>query len=130
LAVAAQGDFDVIKAAEIPATYLRRFMLRGVGTSMGVMRVSPELRAAIRFVRINLNEALDAAAGQFDLVFCCNALIYFSRDGRADVVRRLTRKLAPEGRLFVGHAESLHEHHAIVRAVAPTVYAHTTDSNS
>jgi chemotaxis protein methyltransferase CheR len=128
LTVAAQGDFDVIKASEIPTPYLRRFMLRGVGARIGVMRVVPELRAPIRFLRINLNEALDDAAGQFDLVFCCNALIYFSRDGRAEVVRRLTRKLAPDGRLFVGHAESLHEHHAIVRAVAPTVYAHATDS--
>jgi chemotaxis methyl-accepting protein methylase len=43
------------------------------------------------------------------------------------VVERLARKLAPDGRLFVGHAESLHEHRSILRSVAPTVYAHATN---
>ena len=91
------------------------------------MRVATELRAPIRFTRINLNETLGGAEGQFDLVFCSNALIYFSRSGRAKVVERLVRKLAPGGRLFVGHAESLHEHRAILRSVAPTVYAQAND---
>jgi chemotaxis protein methyltransferase CheR len=127
LCAAALGEYDVSRAAEIPAAYLKRFMLRGVGAHTGVMRASSALRAPIRFLRINLNEALDGAAGQFDLIFCSNALIYFSRDGRAGVVERLARKLAPDGRLFVGHAESLHEHRSILRSVAPTVYAHATN---
>jgi len=105
-------------------------MRRGVGAKSGRMRVSSDLRAAVRFRRVNLNESLDEVPGTFDLVFCCNALIYFSRVGRADVVRRLVRKLAPGGRLFVGHAESLHEHRDILRAVAPTVYALATDTDS
>jgi chemotaxis protein methyltransferase CheR len=130
LAIAVEGAYDLAKADEIPPVYLRRFMMRGVGSRSGVMRASPTLRAPIRFRRINLNESLDEAAGQFDLVFCCNALIYFSRDGRARVVDRLTRKLAAAGRLFVGHAESLHEHGALVRSVAPTVYAHANQSDS
>jgi chemotaxis protein methyltransferase CheR len=130
LAVAAEGAYELAKSVEIPSRYLLRFMMRGVGSRAGTMRASPALRSAVRFRRINLNEAFDDAPGQFDLVFCCNALIYFSRDGRADVVRRLTGKLAPGGHLFVGHAESLHEHRALVRSVAPTVYAHNTHSNS
>ena len=130
LAIAAEGAYDLAKSVEIPPAYLRRFMLRGVGSRSGEMRASPALRAPIRFLRINLNEALDGAVGQFDLVFCCNALIYFSREGRARVVRQLTQKLAPDGRLFVGHAESLHEHGALVRSVAPTVYAHANNSDS
>ena len=127
LHVAARGEYDAGRASDIPAAYLRRFMLRGVGEHVGRMRAAPELRAPIRFTRINLNESLEDAAGQFDLVFCSNALIYFSRSGRAKVVERLARKLARGGRLFVGHAESLHDHRASLRAVAPTVYALATD---
>ena len=127
LAVAEHGEYDAARASEIPKPYLRRFMRRGVGEHEGRMRVTAELRAPIRFTRINLNESLDGAAGQFDLVFCSNALIYFSRSGRAKVVERLARKLAPGGRLFVGHAESLHDHRDTLRSVAPTVYAHATE---
>ena len=127
LRVAERGEYEVGRASEIPTPYLRRFMLRGVGEHEGSMRVTPRLRAPIRFTRINLNETLEDAVGSFDLVFCSNALIYFSRPGRAKVVERLARKLAPGGCLFVGHAESLHEHRAILRAVGPTVYAPVTD---
>ena len=127
LQVAELGEYDASRASEIPAPYLRRFMLRGVGEHEGRMRVTPELRAPIRFTRINLNESLDGAAGRFDLVFCSNALIYFSREGRASVVERLAEKLSPGGRLFVGHAESLHDHRSTLRSVAPTVYAHAYD---
>ena len=115
LRIAELGEYDAARAGEIPAPYLRRFMRRGVGARDGLMRVTPELRAPIRFTRINLNETLQEAVGQFDLVFCSNALIYFSRAGRATVVELLAGKLAPGGRLFVGHAECLHEHRAILR---------------
>jgi chemotaxis protein methyltransferase CheR len=129
LGVAERGEYDAGRSGEIPEPHLRRFMRRGVGAKSGRMRASPELRDAVRFLRINLNESLDEAHGTYDLFFCCNALIYFSRAGRVEVVRRLVRKLAPGGRLFVGHAESLHEHRDILRAVAPTVYALATDTN-
>jgi chemotaxis protein methyltransferase CheR len=130
LCAAALGEYDVSKAGEIPPSYLKRFMLRGVGANEGVMRASSALRAPIRFLRINLNEPLDEATGLFDLIFCSNALIYFSRGGRSGVVERLVQKLSPDGRLFVGHAESLHEHRTLLRSVAPTVYAHASDFNA
>ena len=130
LAIAEAGEYDIARSTEIPGEYLRRFMLRGVGASEGRMRVCSGIRAMVRFRRINLNDSLDDAAGLFDLVFCSNALIYFSRAGRAKAVARLARKLAPGGRLFVGHAESLHEHRDLLCAVAPTVYASATDTTN
>ena len=130
LEAAARGEYDVAKAAEIPSPYLKRFMRRGVGAQSGRMRTSRELRAAVRFSRVNLNEPLREPGGRFDLVFCSNALIYFSPGGRTAVVERLTGKLDLHGHLFVGHAESLHEHRGLLRSVAPTVYAHTNAFNA
>ncbi len=122
LAAAARGEYDVEKAGEITAPYLRRFMLRGIGARSGFMSVGTELRRAMRFLRANLHESHYPVPGAFDLVFCSNALIYFSRAGQAAVVERLTERLVPDGHLFVGHAESLHAHRAYLRPVAPTVY--------
>ena len=128
LDVAACGEYDLAKSDDIPPAYLRRFMLRGIGTRAGTMSVSDTVRQKIRFLRLNLNDAEYAVPGAFDLVFCSNALIYFSRAGQAAVVDRLTSRLTPDGRLFVGHAESLHDHRSLLRSVAPTVYARATSA--
>lgn len=129
LEVAACGEYDLAKSDDIPPTYLRRFMLRGIGARSGTMSVSDTVRQKIRFLRLNLNDAEYAVPGAFDLVFCSNALIYFSRAGQTAVVDRLTSRLTPDGRLFVGHAESLHDHRSLLRSVAPTVYARATSAS-
>lgn len=122
LDIATSGRYDIARASDIPNEYLRRFMLRGIGTQQGSMSVSPEVRALVRFLRVNLHAEEYAVPGAFDLIFCSNALIYFSRAGRNAVIERLSARLAPQGNLFVGHAESLHEHRGLLRTVAPTVY--------
>lgn len=129
LEIAARGEYDITKAEDIPPASLRRYMLRGIGPRAGTMSVSDVVRRNIRFTRINLNETEYPVTGAFDLVFCSNALIYFSRAGQSAVVGRLTNRLTPDGRLFVGHAESLHDHRALLRSVAPTVYARATNAN-
>ena len=56
LGVAVAGVYDIDRSSEIPAAYLHRFMLRGVGTRSSAMSVSGSLRAATQFLRINLHE--------------------------------------------------------------------------
>lgn len=122
LAVARDAEWPVDRASQIPARYLRTFMLRGHGVRAGRMRATRELRERVRFDRLNLHDDTYKVAGPFDLIFCRNVLIYFTPEGRARVVDRLTRHLAPGGLLFVGHAESLHAHRGELRAVSPTIY--------
>jgi len=45
--------------------------------------------------------------GSYDVVFCRNVLMYFSREAAQAVVARIARSLAPGGYLFLGHAETL-----------------------
>ena len=120
---ACRAEWPIEKAAEIPSEYLQRYMLRGVGPRIGVMRAGRDVRDLVSFARVNLHDAEYAVPGQFDLIFCRNVLIYFTPEGRADVIERLTNRLAPGGLLFVGHAESLHAHRERLRPVLPTVYS-------
>jgi chemotaxis protein methyltransferase CheR len=122
LRIAQAATWPVDRAREIPERYLKRFMQRGIGDWVDRMRATSELRDAVRFSRLNLNEATYAIPGEFDLIFCRNVLIYFSAEGRAAVIERLTNRLNPTGLLFVGHAESLHAHRERLTAVVPTVY--------
>jgi chemotaxis protein methyltransferase CheR len=111
------------KASEIPPRHLKAFMLRGVGSQQGRLKAGPEIRALVRFERLNLNDDGEAAPGPFDLVFCRNVLIYFDAPSKRRVVHRLLERLAPEGYLFLGHAESLTGLTERARSVGPTVYA-------
>jgi chemotaxis protein methyltransferase CheR len=119
---ARQARWPVEKASEIPKHYLRGYMLKGVGRQEGKMKAGPELRALVRFQRVNLNDG-QGLVGRFDLVFCRNVLIYFDAASRARAVERLLGHLSPRGLLFLGHAESLSGLGWRVRTVMPTVYA-------
>jgi len=86
------------------------------------MKAGPEIRSVIRFERLNLNDDHYAVEGKFDLIFCRNVMIYFDSAARARVIERLLDHLAPNGFLFVGHAESLTGVADRVRYVLPTIY--------
>lgn len=123
LARAEAALWPIDKAREIPPALLRRFMLRGVGSQEGRMKVSPELRSLVRFQRLNLNDEHYAAPRDCDLVLCRNVLIYFRPELKARVVERLLEHLAPDGCLFLGHAESLAGLAGRVRTVGPNIYS-------
>jgi chemotaxis protein methyltransferase CheR len=122
LAVAQEAEWPIDRASQIPERYRHEFMLRGVGEREGRMRATRQLRESVQFERLNLNDETYEMSGPFDMIFCRNVLIYFSPEGRAQVVDRLTQYLAPGGLLFVGHAESLHAHRGGLRTVSPTIY--------
>jgi chemotaxis protein methyltransferase CheR len=123
LACAQEAIWPMEKAAEVPPSFCRRFMLRGVGSQQGKMKAGPALRQMVRFARVNLKEASYPVTGPFDLIFCRNVLIYFGAEEKKMVIRRLLDHLTPDGILFLGHSETLHGISEGVRSVGPTAYS-------
>jgi chemotaxis protein methyltransferase CheR len=119
---AAAGVWSLSKSSEIPDEHLKAFMLKGYGAQEGLMKAGPDIRAIVRFARVNLVADGWPASAPYDLIFCRNVLIYFDRRGKISVVERLLGRLAPDGYLFLGHAESLGGFTTRARAVLPTVY--------
>lgn len=109
------------KARQIPAAILKLFMLKGVGSRAGEIKVAPEIRSLVRFSRLNLNTD-PYPAGPFDLIFCRNVLIYFDRAMKKRVISQAVSLLAPDGVLFVGHSENITLITECVRTVVPTIY--------
>ncbi len=74
----------------------------------GAREVSPELRDAVRFRKVNLitESALEDEA-PFDVVLCRNLIVYLTMDARRRIGRVISRMVAPGGLLFLGHAEEL-----------------------
>src|SRR5262249_61970100 len=109
---------------EIPAPFLKQFMLRGTGPQKGWMKAGPAIRSVVRFQRLNLNAEPFLLAGTFDLILCRNVLIYFDAPGKARVLGRLLDRLDPHGYLFLGHAETVTGLGTRARSAGPTVYVH------
>ncbi|HMM76553.1 MAG TPA: protein-glutamate O-methyltransferase CheR [Gammaproteobacteria bacterium] len=109
----------------IPADYRRRFCLRGTGAMAGKLRVAAKVRERVRFAQLNLNGDL-TSAGDFEVIFLRNVMIYFDLDMKRRVVAALRRRLRPGGWLFVGHSESLHGVADGLRALRPTIFRRDT----
>jgi chemotaxis protein methyltransferase CheR len=130
LAIGRGATWEYAAYRQIPEPYLKAYMLKGCGRQEGKIKAGPEIRSVVNFLQLNLNESAYAVSGPFDLVFCRNVLIYFDRTDRERIVRRMLHYLSPSGYLFVGHAESLHAMHDVVRSVITTVYAPVVKVNS
>lgn len=72
-------------------------------------KVRDELRALCSFRKLNLLEPL-AMPGKFDMVFCRNVAIYFSRDVQRDLFHRIAQTMTTDAYLFVGAQEFLADH--------------------
>ena len=68
--------------------------------------IDASLRRNIHFGVHNLLEPLHER-GTFDLIFCRNVLIYFNRDKKIEVLKRLGSVLARDGLLILGSAETV-----------------------
>jgi chemotaxis protein methyltransferase CheR len=69
-------------------------------------QIAPEIRAMVKFQQLNLLSDF-SRLGTFDVIFCRNALIYFDKDTKVDVLNRLSRVVARDGYLVLGAAETV-----------------------
>lgn len=71
--------------------------------------VRDEVKSLVRFEHMNLyDQARMRMMSNFDVIFCCNVLIYFDAKSKIQVVSNLYNALNRGGFLFIGYAESLH----------------------
>jgi len=90
------------------------------------LQVNSEVKAHINFTRVNLLDDMRMAFLKgFDLVMCCNVLIYFDVLSKRRVIQHFYNNLLPHGYLFLGHSESLYgvnEDFRLVHLPSATAY--------
>ena len=87
--------------------------------------VKAEYREEVTFRRLNLVNDTYPFRRPFDMIFCRNVMIYFSRSIRVQLLSRLREWLVPGGYLFIGHSESLVGNQKGYEYVEPAVYRRT-----
>jgi chemotaxis protein methyltransferase CheR len=119
------GVYSETVVEAVPGPMARKYFMRSRDPHAERVRVVPELRRVVEFRRLNLMERDYGIAEKADIVFCRNVLIYFDRETQQAVLRRLTECLQPQGYLFLGHSETLHDMGLPLAAVAPALYRRT-----
>ena len=116
------GLYPLAGLRGLPPPLLNRYCLRGMDEYRGQMLIDRALRQRVRFLPLNLVQALPAGLGRFDVIFLRNVLIYFEASVKERVISRVCDRLLPGGLLLVGSAESLTDLCAGLERLQPSIY--------
>jgi chemotaxis protein methyltransferase CheR len=121
LSRAASGVYPDERVSDMDAQRVRRWFRRGSGGHAGKVCIADRLQSLISFRRLNLMEAWPMR-GPFDVIFCRNVVIYFDKPTQKTLFNRYADMLAPNGYLYVGHSETLHQICDRFKLIGRTIY--------
>jgi chemotaxis protein methyltransferase CheR len=103
LAQARSGAYSQIEVNRgLPALYLVKYFSQGKDDRW---MLRPEVRSMVHFRTLNLVRPwIDVPI--FDVVLARNVLIYFGEDKKREVLNRIASRLAPDGFMTLGSAET------------------------
>lgn len=120
IATAVTGYYGEERLFGIPAAYCDKYLVRNPTGAY----IAETVKKMVKFRIFNLKDVmtppgvggLQETLGLFDIIFCRNVMIYFSRESQQHLLDALYRHLVPGGYLFTGDAEPLHLYrHEFVR---------------
>jgi chemotaxis protein methyltransferase CheR len=122
LETAIAGIYPEAMIEPVPAVLRQRYLMRGKDRTRRLARIAPQIRAMVRFGRLNLMEAPYRVPRDLDVIFCRNILIYFDKPTQEAVLTQLCAHLRIGGYLILGHSESLAGVSLPVSPVGNTVF--------
>ena len=122
LSRAEMGVYSTQVVAPVPKLLQRKYFMRSREPGSDRMRVVPELRRLVEFRRLNFMDTDYGIEERADAAFCRNVIIYFDRQTQERVLRRISHHIAPQGYLFVGHSEALHDMDLPLEPLEPALY--------
>ncbi len=105
LAHATAGQYGREKIQGLPQDLQQRHFVRTEREEM--VQVDPRISAWVTFRQLNLLHEWPMS-GPFDIIFCRNVVIYFSKDTQRQLFDRFASLMAVGGYLCIGHSETLH----------------------
>lgn len=98
------------------------YLLKSKDKNKNEVRIKKKLRDKVRFKWHNLMDQEYDINEDFDIIFCRNVLIYFTKQDQLHVLQNLTKRLKPGGYLFLGHSESITHFSLPLINVSQTVF--------
>ncbi len=122
LDTAIRGVYREEKVVTVPPALKQKFVMKSRDRDRKLVRIAPELRARVRFRRVNFMEDDFGVDEPVDILFCRNVIIYFDRNTQERLLKRLYDHLIPGGYIFMGHSETLSGLNTSLVSAGPMVY--------
>lgn len=119
---AVQGIYPAAKVDPVPAVLKKKYLLKSKDPDHRMVRVTPDLRALVRFRRLNFMDDDFGFREPFDIIFCRNVIIYFDRPTQESLLTKLVNNLTVGRYIFLGHSETLLGLNLPLKQMAPSVY--------
>jgi chemotaxis protein methyltransferase CheR len=105
LDAAKKGEYSQYALRNIPDAYLKKYFIPQGERYM----LKDQVKQYVRFESLNLVDRQQMKVMRnFDIIFCCNVLMYFDQKAKVQVVGDLYNSLNRNGFLFIGFSELLH----------------------
>lgn len=102
---ARNGLYREYAIRNVPPNYMQKYFTK----NGDLYQLSDSIKRMVSFQYLNLYDTQGMKQMQnFDVIFCCNVLIYFDTASKQQVVASLYDSLNKNGYLFIGYSESLH----------------------
>lgn len=108
--------------APVPKVLKTKYLLRSKDRQSGLVRIVPQLRAKVRFRRLNFLDSDFGLREPLDIIFCRNVIIYFDRATQVRLLQRFYGHMRAGAHIFMGHSETLSGLDVPLVSVASTVY--------
>ncbi len=105
-----------------PEETKKRYLLKSKDNKKSVVRIKKILRDKVMFQWHNLMDKEYDFHREFDIIFCRNVLIYFSKEDQLHVLNNLYKNLKMGGFLFLGHSESINHFNLPLKNIGQTVF--------
>ncbi|MBI5888155.1 MAG: chemotaxis protein CheR [Deltaproteobacteria bacterium] len=122
LELARMGIYSAEKAESVRMDMRKKYLLKSKDSSKELVRIMPELRARVRFRRLNLMEDDFGFREPIDIIFCRNVIIYFNRETQQRLLAKFCDCIDAGNYIFVGHSETLNDFYLPLEKVAPSIY--------
>jgi len=116
------GIYTADRIECVPDLYKKKYFLKSKDRTKNLVRIIPEMRARVRFRRLNFMEGDFGFRERMDIIFCRNVIIYFDKMTQERLLKRICNYLSYRGYLFMGHSETLFGMNLPLSQVAPTIY--------
>lgn len=119
LDIAQNGIYEKDRIAPLPSIWKMNYFRKADANNYAVI---DRIKKEVIYRKFNLMDTVFPFKRKFHVIFCRNVMIYFDRETRNDLIKKMLNSLEYGGYLFIGHSESVSKDIPDCKYIRPAVY--------
>jgi two-component system chemotaxis response regulator CheB len=123
VATAKNGVYPTDQIKKIPAHFLSQNWIRGTAEIINWYKASNHIKKPIQFFEFNLiKPGTSPITKPLDYIFCRNVFLYFTKTQISTAMAYFEKRLAPDGKVFLGVSESIETKGTSLISLGSSIY--------